>query len=169
MGKINWGRVVLGGIVAWIVIGVVAAIQIPMFHGAFEAAFDALGGESDISDATMIMSGIPIQLMGGIMAVWLYAAIRPRYGPGPMTAAIAGLAVWLILSVGLLSIVMLTNLTLRSFAVLHGPSLITWIVATNAGAWVYKEDGGAEEGAAEEVLGGGAGPQPPAPPEPDAG
>ena len=143
MGKINWARVVLGGLVVMIVNGVVAAIQIPMFSGAFETAFDALGGASDwveSPDATFFMSGTAIQLGGGIVAIWLYAAIRPRYGPGPMTATIAGLAVWLILSVGLLSVVMLTNLTLGSFAVVHGPSLITWIVATNAGAWVYKED-----------------------------
>ena len=26
--------------------------------------------------------------------MWLYAAIRPRYGPGPKTAALAGLALW---------------------------------------------------------------------------
>ena len=34
----------------------------------------------------------------GIVAVWLYAAIRPRFGPGPKTAAMAGLAVWFIYS-----------------------------------------------------------------------
>jgi len=31
----------------------------------------------------------------GIIAVWLYASIRPRYGAGMKTAAIAGLGVWL--------------------------------------------------------------------------
>src|SRR5207249_3963498 len=30
----------------------------------------------------------------GIFAVWLYAAIRPRYGAGPKTALCAGAAVW---------------------------------------------------------------------------
>jgi len=30
----------------------------------------------------------------GFVAVWLYAAIRPRFGPGPKTAVYAGLAVW---------------------------------------------------------------------------
>ena len=30
----------------------------------------------------------------GFIAVWLYAAIRPRFGPGPKTAIIAGLVVW---------------------------------------------------------------------------
>jgi hypothetical protein len=28
--------------------------------------------------------------------MWLYAAIRPRYGPGPKTAAVAGFALWFI-------------------------------------------------------------------------
>jgi hypothetical protein len=31
----------------------------------------------------------------GIAAIWLYAAIRPRYGPGAATALRAGFAVWL--------------------------------------------------------------------------
>ncbi len=30
-----------------------------------------------------------------IAAIWLYAAIRPRYGPGPATALRAGFVVWL--------------------------------------------------------------------------
>ena len=34
----------------------------------------------------------------GIGLIWLYAAIRPRYGPGPRTAAIAGFVMWLITS-----------------------------------------------------------------------
>lgn len=30
----------------------------------------------------------------GVATVWLYAAIRPRFGPGPKTAICAGLVVW---------------------------------------------------------------------------
>jgi hypothetical protein len=32
----------------------------------------------------------------GMVAVWLYAAMRPRYGAGPRTALIAGVTVWLL-------------------------------------------------------------------------
>src|SRR5262249_22206685 len=32
----------------------------------------------------------------GFTAVWLYAAIRPRFGAGPRTALIAGVAVWVL-------------------------------------------------------------------------
>jgi hypothetical protein len=30
----------------------------------------------------------------GLLLAWLYAAIRPRYGPGPMTALRAGTFLW---------------------------------------------------------------------------
>ena len=30
----------------------------------------------------------------GILIVWAYAAIRPRFGPGPKTAIFAGLVPW---------------------------------------------------------------------------
>ena len=30
----------------------------------------------------------------GLLLVWLYAAIRPRFGPGPRTATYAALVVW---------------------------------------------------------------------------
>ena len=139
MGKINWGRVVLGGLVAGIVAGVFAAIMILIFADAWRTALEAVGAEFPMQTATFLVAGTFLQFGAGIVAVWLYAAIRPRYGPGPMTAAIAGFAVWLILSVGFLSGVLFTNLTFGSFVALHGPSVVTWIVATNAGAWVYKE------------------------------
>lgn len=35
-----------------------------------------------------------VTLLLGIATVWLYAAIRPRLGPGPTTAIVAGLVVW---------------------------------------------------------------------------
>ena len=31
----------------------------------------------------------------GVLLVWLHAAIRPRFGPGPKTAITAGLLVWI--------------------------------------------------------------------------
>ena len=33
----------------------------------------------------------------GILLVWLYAAIRSRYGPGPKAAVVAGLFGWVLL------------------------------------------------------------------------
>jgi hypothetical protein len=79
-------------------------------------------------------------LHSGILAVWLYSAIRPRYGAGAKTAVIAGLAVWIF---GELPF----SLTMASFGlfptnliVIDGLTYVVKLVAaTLAGAWVYKE------------------------------
>ena len=44
----------------------------------------------------LIAASIVIDFLIGIFIIWLYAAIRPRYGAGPETAIITGLAVWFI-------------------------------------------------------------------------
>ena len=76
----------------------------------------------------------------GIAAVWLYAAIRPRYGAGAGTAARAGVAVWFF--TWLLSMVAMQNMGV--FPIAPVPlvwTLVECIVATAAGAWLYKEAG----------------------------
>jgi hypothetical protein len=74
----------------------------------------------------------------GIAAVWLYAAIRPRYGPGPATAVRAGVAVWFFTS--LLAIIAMRAMGLfRISAVALLWTLVECVVATLAGAWLYRE------------------------------
>ena len=78
----------------------------------------------------------------GIASVWLYAAIRPRYGAGAGTAARAGVVVWFFSS--LVCTVVIVNMGLLPF----NPLPVVWelaqaIVATLIGAWLYKEEGAA--------------------------
>ncbi len=87
----------------------------------------------------------------GIALVWFYAAVRPRFGPGPKTAVFAGLAVWFIvwfLGFGgtLLAGMIPTNAVVITliWGVFQVP------IATVAGAWLYQE-GGAPVPAAPEV------------------
>jgi hypothetical protein len=71
--------------------------------------------------------------------VWLYAAIRPRYGMGPKTAAMGAFAFWLVNvgfqlaqnGMGLFP----TNLIVMSTIA----SLVGMVLAAQAGAWQYKE------------------------------
>ncbi|MGH8622636.1 MAG: hypothetical protein ACRET3_10895, partial [Burkholderiales bacterium] len=39
---------------------------------------------------------VALDFVYGIVLVWTYAAIRPRFGPGPKTAVYAGLLVWVV-------------------------------------------------------------------------
>jgi hypothetical protein len=77
----------------------------------------------------------------GILTIWLYAAIRPRYGAGPGTAVLAGVAVGLLNGV-LPDIGLGLTLRLIPARVWVGDaifSLVAMIIATLLGAWVYKE------------------------------
>jgi hypothetical protein len=76
----------------------------------------------------------------GIATVWLYAAIRPRFGAGPKTAATAAAAVWFCAyvfpGVGQVAAGMFSAQTV-SVALLWGLAEVT--LAALAGAYVYQE------------------------------
>jgi hypothetical protein len=75
----------------------------------------------------------------GITAMWLYAAIRPRYGPGPKTASVAGLALWFI---GGWVDVLWAAFGAVPLEVIVAPlaaNLPITVVAAIVGAWLYKE------------------------------
>jgi hypothetical protein len=139
MGKINWTRVILGGLVA----GVIINLSEYVLNGVvlakdMEAAISALGRQ--LGGGALLMFTVWGFLVG-IFAIWLYAAIRPRYGAGPKTAACAGAAVW---SLGYL-LASVTPLALHLFprrlmAVGLAVGLVEVIVGTVAGAWLYREE-----------------------------
>lgn len=144
MGGINWTRVVLGGAVAGLVIGTVQAFLIPLRADAFGAAVAAMGGPSAgfASEPTpaFMLAGTLVICAVGIFTIWLYASIRPRYGAGIRTAAIAGVGVWAAIALAELLLSLLTNLTIGHIAATHGPNIVTFAVAAIAGAWVYREE-----------------------------
>jgi hypothetical protein len=76
----------------------------------------------------------------GILLVWLYAAMRPRFGPGPKTAARAGVVVWFLAyffsSIGF-SVLGVLPAQLLTIALLWG--LVELIVAGLVGGRLYSE------------------------------
>ena len=99
MPRINWSRAVLGGIVAGVVWGTLYAPVHPLVE-----AHDSIGRPvlpiTPFRGATLVMRVLVVVngFVQGITTVCLYAAIRPRFGPGPKTAVIAGCAVWFLVS-----------------------------------------------------------------------
>jgi hypothetical protein len=84
---------------------------------------------------------VVLTFLVGILLIWLYAAIRPRYGAGPGTAALAGVAAGLLFGVfpdiawGLL----LRPIPARVWMADAVFTLVVMVIATVLGAWVYKE------------------------------
>jgi len=139
MGKINWGRVVLGGLLTGVVLNVVDfAMYGKWLAGDFAAAFQALGkpGATD----NLIPLFVVLDFVYGVGLLWVYAAIRPRFGAGVKTAVIAGAAVWFFVS--LLRAVGEAPMGLFPQKLYTIPSIVTLIeyaVGTVVGAYVYKE------------------------------
>jgi len=96
MRQLNWNRVLLGGIVAGLIIDVVQWLLNGVFLGSdWRQAMQALGKPLVETPARGLFY-ILLGLAYGILAIWAYASIRPRYGAGPITALYAGLGVWLL-------------------------------------------------------------------------
>jgi hypothetical protein len=139
MDRINTGRVMVGGLLAGLVMNVFEYVLNGMILlDEWEAAAASLGLAPTSGSAVAMF--IVLYFLLGIIAVWLYAAMRPRFGPGPRTAVIAGLLVWLLIYVfptmynGLWPIfpnsLMMTATVVGVFEVPIG---------TMAGAWLYRE------------------------------
>lgn len=94
METISWGRVVLVGMLAGVVLIVLATASTALFIGpqGLRTAVQTL--RPSISGTIAPFFFILSFLFLGILMSWWYAAIRLRFGPGPKTAAIADLAVW---------------------------------------------------------------------------
>jgi len=142
MGKINMQKVIVGGLVAGVVLNVVDFLLFGVVLKADMAAAMQALGKPPIADS-VIPWFVFLDFVAGIFLVWLYAAIRPRFGPGPATAVKAGLAVWFV--AGLLHALfewpmglMPQNLMLIATAGM----LVEFPLAAVAGAKFYTEGAG---------------------------
>lgn len=139
MGKINFGRVLLGGLVAGLVMNVgeyllndkVLGSQMKDYFS--EHKFPMPGGKA-------IGIAVVMVFVLGIVMVLGYAAIRPRFGAGPKTAIIAGLFAWF-------GVYLFNNILGAAFgfvptnilALVLGWGLVEYLVGALVGAWLYKE------------------------------
>jgi hypothetical protein len=142
MGKINYGRVVLGGVVA----GIVAGILNWCFNGVllgqlWANSVKVLTHLGTSSTPAFWLYLFLTDIVAGIVAVWVYAAIRPRFGAGVQTAVYAGLVAWVFGSLVPNTVMMLIGFYGRRLALyttLCG--MVIAVVATVAGAALYKEE-----------------------------
>ena len=138
MGHINWARVFLGGIVAGIIINLFEFVTNGILLAPLWAkSMEALGRQLPHSAVPIfIVSGF----LSGIAAIWLYAAARPRFGPGATTAALTGLGFWVI-GYALPGMEWAAMHLFRHKLVAVGTAvgLVEIIVASIAGAALYKE------------------------------
>jgi hypothetical protein len=139
MGKINVGRVLLGGLVAglllnvgeWLLNDKILASQMKVYFAQHN--FPLPTGKA-------IGIAIAMTLVLGIVMILGYAAIRPRFGGGPKTAIIAGLFAWF-------GVYLFSNVMGAAFGfvptsivpLVLGWGLVEYLLAALVGASLYKE------------------------------
>jgi len=139
MGKINLQKVVAGGLVAGLVLNVFDFLVYGLWlKNDMNAAMVALNKPAITTN--MILWFVFLDFLFGIWLVWLYAAIRPRFGAGPKTAVTAGIAMWVLF--GLLHTLSEAPMGLfpqRLMVMSTSVTLIYWPIAAAAGAKFYTE------------------------------
>lgn len=141
MGKINMSRVLLGGLLAGVVFNLLeAGFGLAVTGKQFDAALAALGRPMVPTTANTVLY-LVLGFVTGIALVWLYAGLRPRFGPGPKTAVLAGLAAWVFM--GLVHGVAWQPIGLFPTK-LNLLITVQWLIelplAAMAGGWVYREE-----------------------------
>lgn len=139
MSEVNLKRVLLGGLVAGLFVNLTESFfNMVLMAKPFEEAMKALHLPPMSSGALGFF--IAWGFIQGILSVWLYAAIRPRYGAGPATAVRAGLFIWCFafLMPGL-SNAMLNIMPLKPTLMGSAWSLVEAPLTAVVGAWFYRE------------------------------
>lgn len=139
---INTGKVIGGGIAG----GVTLAALDFLVNGLLmaeqnRAAVSALNPAllETMESTGSLVAYILIDLLLGVLLVWTYAAIRPRFGPGPKTAAIAGLQVWLVACVVYGGMTAMGMWEWSYMAMGAAVYLVVLLVAACVGAFIYSE------------------------------
>jgi hypothetical protein len=139
MGGINVTRWLMGGIAAGILIWAMEGAGAMFYMGDMEAALAAHNMSMEMSAGVWVLT-VVVSLIVGLTLMFFYAAVRPRFGPGPKTAILVALVIWVssyLLSLIGYNMIGLYPTTMLALWGLIG--LIELIVAALVGGWIYRE------------------------------
>jgi len=137
----NAGRVVAGGIAAGVVINVVEGIMnVAVLGDAMREMYATMGFPEPGAGA--LAGYMVLAFVLGFLLAWLYAAVRPRLGPGPGTAVIVGCAVWV--AAGVVPIVgwyLMGAIGTGLLFVFLGYTLVEFVAGALVAGFTYREHG----------------------------
>lgn len=139
---INTSKVLTGGLAAGLVANVLGFLLFGMWLGPrFEA--DAVAVAPSLAGRGMsgaaIATNVIIQFVIGLLLAWLYAGLRPRFGPGMKTALYAAIVVWICGLVFKLDWVSVGLMTSTSFVLASLAAIVQVVVAAVVAGALYKE------------------------------
>lgn len=141
---INTSKVVVGGLAAGVVLNVIDFIS-NMYILADRMKTEMNAVAPGLADKMMSNALIPVYIVMdfviGILLVWLYAAIRPRFGPGPKTAVYGALFIWVVFGLAYAGYLFSGMMSGATWTMLSFIALINVLLASWLGARIYTEEG----------------------------
>ena len=142
MAGINWSRVLIGGLGAGVVMNVVdAVLNGVLLQGQWATESNALNPRILTAGTTSMIGWILVDFITALFMVWLYAAIRPRYGAGAGTAMKAGIATWGIAHVWMMSYVFMNLFSANLMLFVAAGALVGTLAGAYVGGMLYREEG----------------------------
>ena len=139
MSQINYARVGLGALVGGIVANAADfAINAYLLVEDGQRMIQRLNLDPATVEAAM-PAWIVIDFVYAFLVVWNYAAMRPRFGPGPATAFKAGFVIWAGIFVILIGFQQMGIFTPDSFMKNSAYSFVSMVLMSLAGCYFYKE------------------------------
>ena len=140
MKGISVRRWLLGGFAAAIVLAALEALVYPVYWQDVQAGLAERGMAANLFSPSGVAVSAAVNIVTGLVVVFFYAAARPRFGPGPRTAALMAVGVWL----GGYVVALCAFFLVRLFP---GRVLLLWsviglvelVLAAVVGAWFYRE------------------------------
>ena len=154
---VNWTGVLLGGLVAGLILVGFGVLDVSVSEWdlapglenlnrtplPFTTAFQGAGSRVPLPflplTASISVLGVVLELIIGFWMLWLYATISLRYGVGPKTAVMTGVASWLMIAVVTFSFASMAGAAMGSMLSGLGFYLVTILVAATVGSLLYKD------------------------------
>jgi hypothetical protein len=140
----NTTRIITGGIVAGVVLNIIDFVNNSYLMGdRMRAEMEAVAPSvaERMMSSKLIILYLAMNFVLGILLVWLYAAMRPRFGPGLGTALYGALFVWILGGIFYSGYPLSGMMSGTSYAIASVVAVVNLGLASVAGAWLYRENG----------------------------
>lgn len=137
----NTGKVIVGGLVAGVVLNIGDFLINTQILAAENGEFLKRLNIDPVLLETFsgMLPWIVIDFLMGVLLVWTYGAIRPRFGPGVSTAIVAALIPFLGITLVLAGFTSMGVFTTSMMIKGSVAALVNMCIGSVAGAWVYTE------------------------------
>jgi hypothetical protein len=140
MARINYSRVVIGGLAAGVVANLCDLVWSFVLAGEMDRMIQRLNlNRGVVNSGSTATTWILVDFVYATLIVWTYAAIRPRFGPGPSTAIRAAIVICGAVTVILFGFHRLGFFTTTGFFLSAALSFVSAILAGLVGARLYRE------------------------------